>query len=62
MNFALLFASGALIILTCFSGALSYLNWSDQHYRWLFMLMTLVLLIGTIICITALFTAQQLSI
>lgn len=59
MNFALLFASGALIILTCFSGALSYLNWTDKHYRWLFIGLTLALLIATAICIHLLFTLPQ---
>lgn len=55
MSYPLLLASGCLIILSCFSASLLWMNWSQSRTRKLFAFLTIVLVMLSVICIYFLF-------
>lgn len=55
MSSGWLMLSGALIIFTCFAAGITYMNWTRPRDRKLFLIITVVLLLGTLFCLWQLF-------
>ncbi|WP_261806233.1 hypothetical protein [Lapidilactobacillus luobeiensis] len=55
MSSGWLMLSGALIIFTCFAAGITYMNWAQLRDRRIFLTITVILFLSTLVCLWQLF-------